>query len=174
MKYNLFANPETRRLLSAGFAYEMPVGSTRVLQAKGDGEFHFYLTAATPIGCDWRWMSGTGFRIPVDVVDGSQMWYWSNHFDRNIINDCWYVFGELNWYQWIRSGRNTALAGIEGGDLMNFGSTGVAGNAIVTGAFGFKYKPNDCMEIGIAWEVPLTSRRDLLDNRLSLDWILRY
>ena len=99
----LLANPETRRLLSAGFAYEIPLGSTRTLQGNSDGEFHFYLTGATPIGCNWRWISGTGFRIPVDSVDESQMWYWSNHVDRNIFNSSWYVFGEMNWYQWIRS-----------------------------------------------------------------------
>lgn len=174
LKYNLFADPDTRQLLSAGVSYEIPLGSTRTLQGNGGGEFHFYMSGATPIGCDWRWVSGTGFRIPTHNTAESQMWYWSNHFDRNIINNDWYIFGETNWYQWIRSGSNAGLAGIEGGDLINLGSTNVAGNAIVTGAIGLKYKPNDCMEVGIAWEAPLTNRRDLLDNRLTLDWILRY
>jgi len=63
---------------------------------------------------------------------------------------------------------------VEGGDLFNLGSVGVAGNDIVTGAIGLKLKPHAGMEIGVAWEVPLTRRRDLLENRLTVDWILRY
>jgi hypothetical protein len=58
--------------------------------------------------------------------------------------------------------------------LINLGSTAVAGNDIVTGAFGAKYKPNGCVELGVAWEFPLTERRDVLDNRVTADIILRY
>ena len=84
-----------------------------------------------------------------------------------------YFLTEVNWFNWTRSGAG-GIPGIEGGDFFNFGSTGVAGNDIVTGAFGFKYKPSCNMELGIAWEVPLTERRDVLDNRLTVDAIFRY
>ncbi len=71
--------------------------------------------------------------------------------------------------------RSSLTVGLpEGGDLFNFGSTGVAGNDIVTGAFGMKYKPCKNTEVGVAWEAPLTDRRDVLDNRLTFDFILRY
>ena len=49
-----------------------------------------------------------------------------------------------------------------------------AGNDIVTGAVGVKCKPHCCMELGIVWEAPLTDREDVLDNRLTVDCILRY
>ena len=58
-------------------------------------------------------------------------------------------------------------------DIINLGSTGVAGNDIVTGAVGMKYKPSVYQEIGVAWEVPVTDRRDILENRLTVDWIVR-
>lgn len=173
LKYNLFADYEAQRLLSGGLSFELPVGSTRTLQGNGDGEFHLYLSGGAQLGCDWHWLSGTGFRLPTDTVDESQMWYWSNHLDRKI-TDCLYVFGEANWYHWIRSGGRPALAGVEGGDLFNLGSTGVAGNDIVTGAIGVKYKPSRHLEVGVAWEAPLTERRDILDNRLTFDTIVRY
>lgn len=73
----------------------------------------------------------------------------------------------------MKSG-NAFPAAIEGGDLFNFGSTNVAGNDIVTGAFGLKYSPSYKMELGVAWEAPLTDRRDVLDNRLTVDAIFRY
>jgi hypothetical protein len=37
-----------------------------------------------------------------------------------------------------------------------------------------KYKPTTLSEVGIAWENPLTQRKDVLDNRLTIDFILRY
>jgi hypothetical protein len=85
----------------------------------------------------------------------------------------WYLLTEYNWYHWIKSG-DVGLVGVEGGDLFNFGSRGVAGNDIVTGAFGGKFKPSGNMEIGVAWELPLTERRDVLENRITADVILRY
>ncbi len=173
LKYNFYADYERQRLASVGVSYEMPVGSTRSLQGNGSGEFHLYLTGAARLGCDWHWISATGFRLPADTVDESQMWYWSNHLDRRL-TDRLYAFGEVNWYHWLRSGQQTALAGVEGGDLFNFGSTGVAGNDIVTGALGVKLKTNSGGELGFAWEIPLTDRRDVLQDRLTVDYILRY
>jgi hypothetical protein len=175
LKYAVLADYEAQRLLSIGASYELPIGSTRSLQGNGSGEFHLYASAAAQLGCDWHWISGTGFRLPADTVDESQVWYWSNHLDRQI-NDYLYVLAEVNWYHWMRSGQQPALAGVEGLDIINLGSTGVAGNDIVTGAFGVKARPrgDNLMEVGVAWEVPLTQRRDILDNRLTVDCILRY
>jgi hypothetical protein len=172
LKYNLWADYGAQRLLSAGITYELPIGATRARQGNGDGEFHVFLTGGTQLGCDWHWISATGFRLPVDTTKESQSWYWSNHLDRKL-TDRFYVFGEVNWYVWMRSGKN-GLPGVEGLDLFNFGSTGVAGNSIVTGALGVKYKPRDSMELGLAFEGPLTEREDIIHNRLTADLILRY
>jgi hypothetical protein len=66
------------------------------------------------------------------------------------------------------------VPGVEGLDLFNLGSSGVAGNDIVTQAAGIKFKPNRHQEIGAAYEFPLTDRRDILENRLNFNWIFRY
>ncbi len=173
VKYNLFANPQTQRLLSAGLTYEMPVGSSRALQGNGDGEFHLFLTGGAQIGSCWHWISGSGFRLPADTNEGSQMWYWSNHLDRRMSKRL-YLFTEVNWFHWMKSGTNAGLAGIEGGDLINLGSTGVAGNDIVTQAIGAKVKVSRNLIVGLAWEFPLTSRKDVLEDRLTMDVIMRY
>lgn len=173
LKYNLYADPHTQRLLSAGFSYEMPVGTRRALQGNGDGEFHIYLTGGTQIGNYCHWLSASGFRLPSDPAAESRMWYWSNHFDYEFRKG-WYALTEVNWYSWIGSGQNAALAGVEGGDLFNFGSTGVSGNNIVTQAVGLKYKRDRNREIGIAYEFPVTDRRDVMENRITVDWIFRY
>ncbi|MCH5373225.1 MAG: hypothetical protein JJ992_04570, partial [Planctomycetes bacterium] len=97
----------------------------------------------------------------------------SNHFDQRLGN-AFYVFSEVNWYNWLSSGDTALLPTLEGLDLINRGAADVTGNDIVTGAIGLKYKPADRMEVGVAWEVPLTDRSDVLDNRLTVDLILRY
>lgn len=172
LKYNLIRDYETQSLLSTGLVYEMPVGSPRTQQGNGDGEFHLFLSGGTTICCDWHYISGFGLRLPADDNAEESSLYWSNHVDY-YLGRGFYALTEFNWYHWIGSGNN-GVPGISGGDLFNFGSTGVAGNDIVTGAFGVKYKPSRLTEIGIAWENPLTERRDVMENRLTVDLILRY
>jgi hypothetical protein len=172
LKYNLFADSEPQRLLSAGLTFELPVGSTHTLQGNGDGLLHLFLTGGVEMA-GFHWLSAAGFALPVDASAESQWCYWSNHFDRRLGCSDLYFLAEFNWYHWLRSGNAFPLP-IEGGDLFNLGSVDVAGNNIVTGAFGLKYKPTEGTEVGIAWELPLTERGDVLDNRLTVDWILRY
>jgi hypothetical protein len=174
LKYNLYADYELQRLLSLGATYELPVGSTRTLQGNGDGLFHLFLTGGTAIGERNHWISGSGFLLPADRSAESSLWYWSNHFDRRLGDTNFYFLTEFNWYHYMGAGEAFDLAPIEGGDLFNFGTVGVAGNDIVTGAIGVKFKPSHHLELGVAWEVPLTERRDVLDNRLTVDCIFRY
>jgi len=173
LKYNLYSNVQDQQLLSAGFHYEIPLGSPSALQGNGDGEFLLYLTGGTEIFDYGHWISASGFRLPSDPSAESSMWYWSNHFDYEIA-DGFYLLTEMNWYHWMGAGNNPGLHTVEGGDLFNFGSTGVAGNDIVTNAVGVKLKRSKNRELGIAYEYPLTDRRDVLQSRLTVDWIFRY
>lgn len=172
LKYNLYRDCCTESLLTGGVVYKIPVGSHRTQQGLGDGLFHVFLSGGTELCCDWHYLSSLGFRLPVDDNAETTSMYWSNHLDYHLGHG-FYALGECNWYHWLESGTN-GVPGISGGDLFNLGSTGVAGNNIVSGAFGVKYKPNRLMELGVAWEVPLTERRDVLENRLTVDLILRY
>jgi hypothetical protein len=174
LKYNLFSDAETQELLSAGVTFELPVGSRASQQGNGDGLFHLFLTGGTEFGNNNHWVSGSGFLLPADGSAESTVWYWSNHFDHKIGNSNWYALAEVNWFNYLGAGTAFDVAPIEGGDLFNLGSVGVAGNDIVTGALGAKYKPSSHLELGAAVEFPITERRDVLDNRLYFDCILRY
>jgi hypothetical protein len=118
-------------------------------------------------------LTATGFVVPSDHNQENTFMYWSNHLDKRIGESRFYALSELNWYNFTRSG-NAFPAAIEGGDLFNLGSVDIAGNDIVTNAYGVKYKPNRNLETGVAWEFPLTERRGVMDNRLTVDLILRY
>lgn len=172
LKYNLIRDAYTQTLLSGGVVYELPVGSHRTQQGNGDGEFHLFLTGGTQVCCDCRVISALGLRLPADQDAESTSMYWSNHVDYHLGRG-FYALAEFNWYHWLVDGGG-GVPGVSGGDLFNFGSTGIAGNDIVTGAFGMKYKPSRYYELGLAWENPLTRRRDVMENRLTADLILRY
>ncbi len=173
LKLNLFKDVETQTLLSAGTVFEIPAGSHSARQGNGDGEFHLFLTGGTEFLPSWHFVSGSGFRLPTDTAAQNQMWYWSNHVDKKLGNRGFYLFTECNWYYYMSSGTGLPLP-VGGGDLFNLGSIAMAGESAVTGAYGLKYKPNKHVEVGVAYEIPYSQRRDLLQNRLTVDLILRY
>ncbi len=173
-KYLLWADCCRQQLLSGGVTFELPTGTRRAGQGNGDGEFNIFLSGASRLWGAVNWMVASGVRIPSNHNQESQSFYLSNHFSRRLGCSSFYFVSETNWYHWLRSGNQTALAGIEGLDLYNFGSTGVAGNNIVTGAWGVRFKPGNSTEIGLAYEVPLTTREDIIKDRLTFDWIFRY
>ena len=173
LKFNLVRDPGLGRIASAGFTFELPTGEASSFQGNGAGELNTFYTTGRRIGQCGHWISAAGLRIPMNSTDESFSGYWSNHMDFQVRNRV-YLFGESNWYHWFASGDNTALFGVEGLDVFNFGSAGVSGNDIVTQAFGMKLKPGKKSELGFAFEFPLTRREDVIDNRLTVDWIVRF
>lgn len=172
LKYTLFRDPCCGRILAGGMRFETTSGRRASLQGNGDGVFDFFLSGASRVGSCGHYMTSAGFILPVDSQAENQMFYWSNHFDRRLTKKL-YGFTEFNWYNYMKSG-SAFGAPLEGGDLFNFGSPGVAGNNIVTNAWGARWVQNRHLNTGVAWEFPLTERRGVLDNRLTLDMIFRY
>jgi hypothetical protein len=173
LKVNVYKDACSQTLLSVGGTFEAPFGTPKARQGNGDGEFHMFTSGGTTILEDYHLLSGLGLRLPVDQNAESTSMYWSNHIDRKIGDSKFYLLGECNWYHWLSNG-GALPVNFEGIDLVNLGSTGVDGNDLVTAAFGVKYKPSGNMEIGVAWEAPVSDRRDIMDDRLTVDWILRY
>lgn len=174
LNYNLYKDVQNQELLSAGFTFELPTGSSQALQGNGDGEFNLFVSGGIELFPEWHYLTVSGFRLPTNRAEESSVWYWSNHLDRQLGQSGLYLFGETNWYHWMGSGKAFTLAPVEGVDLFNLGAVGVSGNDIVTGALGVKYKPSAAMELGLAWELPLTDRRDVLHDRITFDCIVRY
>jgi len=171
-KYAFLRDSRNQRIATAGMTFEADLGDKRVFQGTGDGEFHFFLSGGFEFLERGHWLSGTGFRIPTDHTQRSQMWWWSNHWDYEFIDNL-YGLIELNWFHWMRSGERLAV-NFEGGDLLNLGSTNVAGNDIVTMAVGGRARLTEGVTVGAGWEYPLTNRRDMLHDRAYADLIFRY
>lgn len=173
LKYSLYRDAQAGQLVSVGARFEVPTGMARSLQRNGDGVLDVFLSGGTRIGQSGHWLSASGFILPMDSQDENQIWYWSNHLDKRIRGTNLYALTELNWYNYLN---NASAFGVplEGGDLFNLGSVGVEGNNLVTNAYGLKYKPNRHLESGVAYEIPLTERKGILENRLTVDLIVRY
>ncbi|MDX1946588.1 MAG: hypothetical protein SFU86_14395 [Pirellulaceae bacterium] len=174
LKYNLWKDVDCQRILSVGGTLEIPAGSPAALQGNGSGEFNLFATYGAQIGGCSHFLTAAGLRLPADTRDENQVAYWSAHLDRQIAGSWVYGFLEANWYHWLSNGSNAAFNGIQGNDFFNFGATGVAGSDIVTAAFGLKWKPSALQELGLAWELPVTETRGVIDNRITADYILRY
>ena len=174
LKYNFLRDTCRGTLGSAGFTYEIPMGSNRSLQSVGDGEFHFFGTLGQRLaGGNAHFLTSVGYRMPLDDELQSSSIHWSNHFDVRV-SDRTYLFTELAWWHWTDDASNGAALGVGGQDLFNVSSNNIKGNDLVTQNVGMRFKPRANVETGIAYEFPLTGFKDVIDNRLMLDLIVRF
>ena len=173
-KYNVIRDPHKGRLASVGATYELPIGSTRALQDIGDGEFHFFATGGQRLmDGDAHILSSIGYRLPLDGAVQSSAIHWSNHFDVRLTEKL-YLFTEVVWSHWTDDAAAGAPLGVGGQDLFNLSVNNIAGNDLVTQNVGMRWKPCGNCETGIAYELPVTTFKDVLDNRLTVDLIFRY
>jgi len=81
---------------------------------------------------------------------------------------------ELNYFYYTSGGKARDL-GFEGGDLVNFGSSSVGDHNDLDLAFGLRYKFSEHLQLGGAFEFPLTTAHNSInDFRVTVDVILRY
>ena len=152
-KYNFIRDVDRQLLVSGGMTYFIP-GAASAFSNFGGGDFHFFLTAGKEIFERGHWLSASGFRIPSDSNFGTQLWYWSNQWDYEVV-DHWYGLLGLNWFHWMKDAGNNFTDGITGLDLINLPTTGVAGTNVVTGVIGARWKPSGNVEVGGGFEAPL-------------------
>lgn len=174
LKYNLIRDTCRGTLVSAGFTYEIPLGSEQSLQSVGDGEFHIFASAGQRLADgNAHFLSSVGYRFPVDNNVQVSALHWSNHFDVRL-TDRLYAFTEAAWWHWTDDADVGLPLGVGGQDLFNLPSTNVAGNDLVTQNVGLKFKPRRNVEAGIAYEFPVTGFKDVIENRVQVDLALRF
>jgi hypothetical protein len=174
LKYAFIRDVENQFLLTGGFLYEIPSGSQAVFQDHGDGIFTFFASTGKEFSGMTHWLNTVGYQVPVDGDANSSFVYWSTHLDRQLWG-WFYPLIEANWYHYVSSGNRGLPSALgEGDGLINLGTSGVTGNDLVTVAVGAKAKLTQNVEFGGAWELPVSPRHDLLNNRLTAELIFRY
>jgi hypothetical protein len=174
LKYLLVRDVPGQFLWSVGAQFEPQTGEGRVYQNQGDGVMSAWTTMGKEFCCRWHLLTTVGYQFPVDGDQSSRFIYTSVHLDRRCFNFL-YPLAELNWFHYTQGGNSGLPPEFgEGDGLFNLGTSGVGGNDLVTAAVGLKAAIGCHLETGAAFEFPLTGRKDLIDNRVTFEVILRY
>jgi hypothetical protein len=176
-KFTFLRSEATGTLGAAGLNFVIPAGSSRVLQNTGTLTLEPYISMGqsffhTPYG-SFQALGTFGYNLSVDTQRSDNL-FLSLHldFDYGDLHKI-YPLLELNWFQYTTNG-HTQPINFEGRDLFNFGSRMIAGHGEVSLAVGGRFKINECLQAGLAFEFPLATQRNLMDYRLMADFIFRY
>ena len=159
LKYALYKTDSS--IFSGILRYEIPLGDEDVLQGEGDGFIHPSVSAATAWE-GFNFMAGTGFRIPLDNSD-STFYDFDIHVDHPFGG--FYPLLELNVVNVVDAGDRLPIAD-EGQDFFSIGSSEADGKTIVTMGVGARYRISDNIDIGAAYQFPLSSG----DGSRIIDW----
>lgn len=174
-QYNLIRDVDNQFLLSLGLQYEPQTGEAEVFQNYGDGLFTPFVSVGKEFGGLNHVLASFGYQFPVDRTDNSSFFWATLHLDRRMF-DWFYPLAELNWYGYTAGGDHGIPASFgELDNLINLGTSGMAGHNLVTAALGFNaVLIQSHLEAGAAWEFPISHERDFLANRLLVKLVLRY
>ncbi len=173
LKYVLVRDVENQRLLSGGIMYDLPTGSDDVFQGNNDGIWTTFLSGGQEFANGKAHAIGTvGWRLPNNKSKDTESLYYSLHLDYEVFNG-WYALWEFNGIIYTDSGSAIASPQ-EGGDLINLGANNVDGNHVATTALGVTRVFNRNLSASVAYEVPVTDRKDLFDNRVTATITLAY
>ena len=168
LKIALLSDPETDTIVSAGARYEVPLGDLESggveLQGHGDGMIDVFVTGATTL--DKLGVQGSvGTNIAVDSGENTSMLHYAAHVDYELVPGLFPIV-ELNGFTPIDDGDKLAV-NFEGFDIVNFGSSDAS--TVITGAAGARFRLGEQALVGVAYELPLTTREDLLEWRVTTD-----
>ena len=185
LKYVLLAKPESGYAMSGTATVELPLGDSEVWQGEGDGAVNIILNNLKISG-DWQFASSIGARVPFSDSD-STVGFASAHVSY-ALTEKFIPLVEVNWFHVLDNGSGEsrfmnqaggavpAIAQFEGGDLVNLGAANADANAdIVTVAAGFRYLLTDDIELGAAFEMPITSdEENLMEYRVTADIVWKF
>jgi hypothetical protein len=176
LKYAFLENREDKYILSGSLRFDVPAGQKKVLSGNGKGVIIPGIHGAWGME-KLHFIGDLGFRIPFSSSQESTSMFYNLAASYNVHEHLIPIL-ELNGLHWLNSGNGISfggiLPGIEGNDVVNLGSLGVAGHDIVSMSFGLRIPIRKHVTAGMAYEIPLTGRQDLLDQRATLSLLWEY
>lgn len=161
---------EEDHIVTTGLRYEIPLGDEDVFQGQGDGALNPFVSAGLTVG-DVNLIAGTGLRIAMDDTDSS-IWDLDLHADVKMGD--FYPLVEVSLVHPYSSGDRLPIAD-EGQDFFNFGASQSAGENLVIGGVGARYRVTDDIDLGAVYQFPLDRGEgtQILDWRFTTDVIIR-
>lgn len=178
IKYAVVNEAEEGRLLTLGVRYEAPIGDIETaginLQGAGDGFFNVFASGSTFLADQTELQASVGVNLAVDPDVNTSNLHAHLHLNHEIVPRLFGVF-ETNLIATIDESERTdssAVGSFEGFDVVNFGSTDAG--TVVTTAFGARYAVTDSIALGAAYEIPVTDRKDIIEQRVTVDAVFRF
>jgi hypothetical protein len=169
-QYTLIRDVPDQFLFTAGIQWEAPTGESSVFQGHGPAYLAPYVTAGKEFG-DFHILSTVGFQFAAQGgTDTTNMFYGTVHFDRRTFG--WlYPLVEFNW-EALTSTFDASRPTRRG--FIDFGTVNATG-ALLTVAPGFNaVLVPDRLEIGIIYETPIASERNLHFQEVLTKMIIRF
>jgi len=163
----------------------LPTGNDDVFQGQGDGMVNLILSSVK-MWDDFQLAGAAGARLAIND-DQSSSSFVSAHASYEVTP--WFIpLVELNWHHVLTPGEGNAafnsqaggavptVANFEGSDLLNFGSANSGNNRdLVTAAFGFRSRVAKGVDLGFAYEIPLTPEDEgIIEDRITVDLVWRF
>jgi hypothetical protein len=171
VKYRVWEDKENGFVVTPGLIYEIDVGDHDVFQGNGDGLIRGFISGGWDLD-ECNMICTVGYNLPIHGGQETHSLDYHFHVDYEV-TDRFFPMVEINGVTYTRNA-NSFPANFEGGDLINLGATRVSGQTVMTVAAGARYRFTDNVCFGAAWEYPMTSRKDLFQNRVTVDLIIRW
>lgn len=201
LKYAAIDDRESGLIVTPSLRYEIPLGSDDILQGRGDGVFIPAVSVGFGPD-DVHVIADFGAQLPVDGDHDSTSIYYNFHLDQAFETDCIpgadfiVPFIELNGMTWVDSGDGSATLDTslgrlslraaqdalhpsvtadrrgEGADVANLGSSGMAGESLITMAWGVRVPFRNGLSVGFSYERALSQRQDIFEQRAT--WMATY
>ncbi len=174
LKYAFIYDEVNDFAASVSLQLELPTGNTDVFQGKGDGAALLTFSALKLMG-NWQFSGATGVNVPFDSDAQATTGFASVHVSYQA-TERFTPIVEVNLYQTLSAGETGVPTDFEGGGFFNFGSpNGEVNETIITAAVGARYKINEALSVGAAYEVPLTEEEEnFMDSRITLDFTYNF
>jgi len=178
-------------VLTPSLRYEIPVGNQDVYQGHDDGILIPALSGAYQNGF-WHVIADLGGQAPPSDSKNSSLIFYNIHLDHAFATGSQaapYVvpFMSLNGLHYTHSGDGDrkvetvpglpasvrrldrlGLRGFEGVDVANLGTKAVAGNDIITMAWGLRVPLQYGLSFGAAYERPISNQKDIFEQRVTM------
>jgi hypothetical protein len=172
LKYALIVDEPNEFILTGGMRWEMRNGDDEVLQ--GDTSSANELNPFISFAKGWdrfHLLGAVNYRLPVDSGSYNHVLHWDLHADYEIAPETlpgFFPTVEVHGVHYFNNGDVTPLP-VGGLDYTNLGSTDTAGDFMMWGDLGFRWKLTPNMDFGAAYGVPLVNPgTDIFNQRVTL------
>lgn len=180
LKYAFILDPAAGTVVSGSATFEVPIGDEDVFQGEGDGAVNL-IVSGLKLMDQWQFAGAVGAQIPFSNEQSTSSFV-SAHASYEVCK-LFIPLVELNWHHVLDAGDGgnlfppvSGIAEFEGNDFFNLGAANSHKNRdLVTAAVGFRTRITDSVDVGAAYEIPLTKdENSLFDDRVTVDLIWKF